>query len=111
MSTRKRTRSQGLGDHDSQPGSSHTAATASQSLSSPESVSPDGENIEDIITTAQKRTKRIQNSTSSLQRSVDLLCKEVLEYKNQTRDVQQQLTRVLGLKEELKGIFFMLLPF
>ena len=48
MNTRKRTRSQGLGDHDSQPGSSDAAATASQSLSSPESDSPDGENIEDI---------------------------------------------------------------
>ena len=78
--------------------------------SSKATTSPDGETINDIITMAKKRTKRIKVSSSSLERSVDLLCKEVLECKNETRALKQELTRVSGLKQELKGKF-MLPPF
>ena len=51
---------------------------------------------------AKKRTKWIKMSSFSVERSVDLLYKGILECKSETLALKQKLTRVLELKQELK---------
>ena len=71
-------------------------------------TSPDGENVEEIVKTAKKRMKRIEETRGSVNRSLDVLYKEMLRLKDETRgyreEVNKMRTELQSLQSELQSM-------
>ena len=69
--------------------------------------SPDGENLDMIVETAKKRTKRLRQTSTSMERSIGLLHWEVESLKREMAHLPGLKEELSGLREELKGKFML----
>ena len=62
--------------------------------------SPHGENLDAIVVTAKKRTKRLRKTSTSMEISIGL-------FHGKVESLKREMVHLPGLREELKGKFIL----
>ena len=70
----------------------------------------EGESTDTVMHMEKRKAKEIQESGTVIEKSIDLLQKEILDCQKHTKALQQEITHLSGLKHKLKGKL-VLLPF